>query len=179
MKGTTTMVGVSGLTDNERFVLTKSGYEILQHELEVLEARQREDLANFADVNYSNDPSKEEASYFETRIDKEHTDQRVVYLRTVLNNAEVVDEDPNIETVDPGDRVTVWDFTEKRELKFDLIGSPEAVAGRRGVSLASPVGKALLGRRIGDVIEIEVPDGSSRYAIRNIERMPDDAGLPY
>jgi transcription elongation factor GreA len=161
------------MQNEERFVLTRAGYEQLKQELNSLEAEQREQLAEYSDVNYSaNDPAKEEAAYFETRITKEHTDERIGHLKLVLEHAEVVDDDPNPDTIDPGDRVTVWDFTEKRTVQFDVLGSEEVIAGRHGISLESPVGKILHGKRIGDVVEVEVPDGKAKYAIRKIERIP-------
>ena len=156
----------------ERFHLTRDGYNLLKRELEVLERRYQEQAANFADVNYNIDISKEEAAYFETRVMKEHTGERIEHLKYILQRAEVVDEDPDPLRVNPGERVTVWDFDTNEARQFDLIGSPEAVYGREGVSIESPVGKALLNRKIGDVVEVEVPDGRVRYAIRSIEQIP-------
>ena len=66
----------------------------------------------------------------------------------------------------------MWDFKERKPLQFDLVGGPEVINGREGVAIDSPVGKALQGHRVGDVIEVEVPDGAARYAIRKIERIP-------
>jgi transcription elongation factor GreA len=161
------------MQNEERFVLTRAGYEQLKQELDSLETEQQEQLAEYSDVNYSaNDPAKEEAAYFETRTSKEHTDERIGHLKLVLEHAEVVDDDPNPETIDPGDRVTVWDFSEKHTVQFDLLGSEEIIAGRQGISLESPVGKALHGKKVGDVVEVEVPDGIAKYAIRKIERIP-------
>src|SRR4051794_6049624 len=121
----------------ERFVLTRAGYEELQRELAELEQREQGQLANYADVNYSSDPSKEEAAFVETKVEKERTEERIGHLKLVLQNAQVVDEDPDPTTIDPGDRVTVWDFGERQTLQFDLLGSEEILGGRTGVSLDS------------------------------------------
>jgi transcription elongation factor GreA len=156
----------------ERFILTQDGYDQLKRELEIMEAEQREEQEEFADVNYSIDPATEEAAYFETRTMKEYFDERVQYLKFVLERAEIVGEDPDPARVNPGERVTVWDFASKKETHFDLVASPQVVVGQAGVSIESPVGQALLNRRVGDVIEVEVPDGKVRYAIRKIEQIP-------
>ncbi len=156
----------------DRFTLTQAGYEALQRELQNLEAEHGQDQKNFDDVNYSSDPSHEEAAYDDTKQTKEINEDRIEHLKTVLANAEVIGEDPDPTRVDPGDRVTVWDFTERQTLQFDLIGGSEVIYGQEGVSIDSPVGKALLGHRVGDVIEVEVPDGKERYAIRQIEPIP-------
>jgi transcription elongation factor GreA len=159
----------------ERFILTRAGYEALQRELQLLEDQYKEELAGYADTNYSYaDSSPEEAANFETKTTKEETEERIGHLKLVLENAEIIDDDPDPTRVDPGDRVTVWDFSQRQPLQFDLLDGEEIINGREGVALDSPVGKALLGKRIGDVVEVEVPDGKVRYCIRKMEPIPRD-----
>jgi transcription elongation factor GreA len=156
----------------ERFTLTRDGYDALKRELEDLQRGYDEDQAEFADVNYSPDPSKEEAAYVDTKTTKERTEERIGHLQYVLERAEIVDGDPDPKRVDPGDRVTVYDMEARKTQWFDLLGSEEIMHGNReGISIESPVGKALLGHRVGDVIEVEVPDGKARYTIRKIEHL--------
>src|SRR5689334_14975452 len=159
--------------NDEHFILTRGGYENLRSEMAALKARYVKDEAEFKDVNYNSDPSKEEAAYVDTRITQEQVKERIGHLQLILENAVILDEDVDPEHVDPGERVTVWDFAENREAHFDLLGPEEVIAGRRGVAIDSPVGKALIGKKVGDVVEVEVPDGTMRYAIRKIERVPD------
>jgi len=158
----------------ERFTLTRAGYENLQRELQDMESRREQQLAALAEFDYTDlDTGREEAAYDETRETKEDIEQRIGHLKLVLENAEVIDEDPDPERINAGDRAVVWDFNQRELLTFDLRGSEEIVYGHeRGVALDSPVGKALLGRRVGDVIEVDVPDGKARYVIRKIERIP-------
>lgn len=127
-------------------------------------------------MNYSTDPSKEEAAYVDTKTDKEDTERRIDHLKLVLQQAQVMDEDPDLTTVDPGDRVTVWDFADGRMRQFDLLGSEEVIGGSEGVSTESPVGKALQGKRVGDVIKVDVPDGHTRDTIHKIEPIPTQQG---
>jgi transcription elongation factor GreA len=158
----------------DRFTLTRAGYENLQRELQDLEARREQQLAALAEFDYTDlDTGREEAAYDATRETKEDIEQRIGHLKLVLENADVVDEDPDPERINAGDRAVVWDYNQRELLKFDLRGGEEIVYGHeRGVALDSPVGKALLGRRVGDVIEVDVPDGRARYVIRKIERIP-------
>ncbi len=162
----------------ERFILTKAGYRELQEELRRLEAKRQDELSQYPALQpFDVDPSHEEGAYDNAREDKETTDSRIGHLKLVLEHADVIgDEDPNVGRVDPGERVTVYDMAERTTRQFDLIGSEEAIAGRRGVTVDSPVGKALLGRRVGDVITVDVPDGKVHYAIRKIERLPAEGG---
>jgi transcription elongation factor GreA len=158
---------------NERFVLTRAGYGVLQRELEDLLRKNTEEMAEqLADV-HDDTEFGEEATFFDVVMEKELLDQRIAHLRAVLARAEIVDEDPDPTRVDPGDRITAWDFAEKQEVSFDLLGSAEVTYGREGISTESPVGRALMGRKVGDVIEVDVPDGKARYAIRRIERIPN------
>lgn len=157
----------------DRFVLTRQGYEDIKQELAALEEEQRERLNQMADINNDvGENGPEEAAFFEVQTMKEHVEERIGHLRLVLEHAEVVDEDPDPNRVDPGDRVTVWDLETLEERTFDLIGSTEATYIREGVSIESPVGQALLGRKVGEIVEVAVPDGRARYAIRAISPIP-------
>ena len=154
---------------DDKFTLTRAGYEALQRELaelETLDATEKDDLIN---TYPDNDPSREEPAEFETKVTKELTDEHIGHLRLVLQNALIVDDDRDLSTVDAGDRVTLWDFGEKQTLQLDLIGGVEVVEGHHGIALDSPVGQAIVGRRVGDVVTVNTPDGRLRYAIRNIE----------
>jgi len=154
----------------ERFTLTPAGYEQLQRDLEDLLAQSKEVAEQMADV-HDDTEFGEETTYHDVMATKERLDERIAHLRRVLQLADIIsDEDPNPTTVDPGEQVTVWDFAEREEVVFQLLSSEEVANGLPGISIESPVGKALLGRKVGDVVEVEVPDGKARYAIRKIER---------
>jgi len=163
-----------GRMTEKRFVLTRQGYEQLRQELDDLEARRAERIAQLADYKDDvGDNPNEEGAFFEAETMREHFDERIGHLELVLQHAEVIDEDPDPAAVDPGDRVVVWDLDALEERIFDLIGSTEAEYVREGVSIESPVGIALLGKHVGDIVEVAVPEGRSRFAVRRIERIPD------
>jgi transcription elongation factor GreA len=167
--------------ENDRFVLTKSGYDHLKRQLELLEQteiEQREQVNDSVSDSLSNEGSADAGAEFEWRTRKNWTDEHIAHLRFILERAEIY-EDPDPSRVNTGERVTLWDFAEKAEVQFDVLSSPEVTSeadvgpGVRDVSDVSPIGQALLGKAIGDVIEVEVPDGKVRYAIRKIERIPE------
>ena len=126
------------------------------------------------------DSSEEGAATYDSEVSKEDTEQRIGHLKLVLEHADVVGEDPNPTLIDPGERVTVWNIARRRKEQFDLRGGEEVInerpqlddKGPTSVAIDSPVGKALLGRRVGDVITVEIPDGTVRYTVRKIERIP-------
>ena len=106
-------------------------------------------------------------------VSKERLDERVSHLQNVLARAEIIDADEDPNTITPGNRVTVYDAAEKEEFTLDLLDHEEITHGRRGVSLDSPVGKALLGQKVGARVKVEVPDGLVTYKVRKIEMIPD------
>ena len=154
----------------DRFILTPTGYDQLQRDLEDLLDQSKEVAEQMADV-HDDTEFGEEATYHDVMAAKERLDQRIAHLRGVLQRAEVIsDEDPDPTRVNLGEKVTAWDFSAKEEVEFQLLSSEEVANGLSGISTESPVGRALLGRRVGDVVEVEVPDGKVKYAIRKIER---------
>jgi transcription elongation factor GreA len=159
------------MSDDE-IILTRAGYEKLKNDLDILLNETSKEMAeSLADVREDTDPG-EEPTFIDTMNDKQRLDDRIARLRTILARATVLDEDPDPDTASPGDRVLVVDLETKEKLHFDLLGSEEVAHGRRGVSIASPVGKALMGQKIGATIEVKVPDGVARYRIRDITRIP-------
>lgn len=160
--------------DEENQILTRSGYEKLKRELEALMTDQSAEIAERL-VEAREDERGDEAIFFEVMVAKERLNERIHELQVILSNAQVIDDDLDPGHVTPGNRVTVYDVDEKEEIVFDLLSSTEISHGRAGVSTESPVGKALLGHKVGDTIKVEVPDGKVRYKIRKIEMIPDEA----
>jgi transcription elongation factor GreA len=161
--------------ESERFLLTRQGYERLQAELAEREAEQsarREQMEDiYRDVDRTN--NDEEAADFEVRTMKEFADERVGHLKFVLERADVMDDDPDPQRINAGDRVIVWDVGRREEARFNLVSGEEVGTVEDAVSVDSPVGQALLGKTVGDSVEVAVPDGWSRYAIRRVERVGD------
>ena len=118
------------------------------------------------------DDQGEEAVFFDAMVSKERLDERVAHLQNVLARAEIIDADEDPDVITPGNRVTVYDTAEKEEFTMDLLDTEEITHGRRGVSLDSPVGQALLGKGVGDRVKVEVPDGVVTYKVRKIEMIP-------
>lgn len=152
----------------EETILTRAGYEQLQRELNELEERLKRAVSAIADVE---EDEGEEAAFFDAVTDREYLQGRIASLRHTLNNARVVDGDDDPDVVSVGNRVTVSDELGD-DFTFDILSSAEVMAGRRGVTNDSPVGVALLGRRIGETVEVETPDGIAHYTIEAIDDIP-------
>lgn len=165
----------------EKFVLTQEGYDNIKRQLELLEhddKEKREMLSDsLNDKAGGDDDDADVAVEFEARTRKERTDEKIGHLRYILERAEIY-EDPDPERINIGERVTLWDFEDKREILLDVVSSAEVTthtnhgSSVKDASDDSPIGKALLNRRVGDIIVVEVPDGRIRYAVRKIEPIP-------
>ncbi len=155
-----------------RIQLTRQGLHKLQSELKVLTSEENTKVAEML-AEAREDDQGEEAVFFDAMVSKERLDERVSHLQNVLARAEIIDADEDPDTITPGNRATVYDTSEKEEFTMDLLDTEEITLGRRGVSLDSPVGQALLGRHVGDRVKVEVPDGLVTYKVRKIEMIPD------
>ena len=164
----------------DKFILTPEGHAHIQQQLAMLEEKEkgeREMLTDSLNESLGSDDSSDVGVEFDWRTRKEWTDEKIGHLRYILERAEVY-EDADPSRIGIGERVTLWSFEDRAETQFDVISSAEVTTGANtgpGVmdaSDASPIGRALLGKRVGDIVEVEVPDGKVRYAVRKIEAIP-------
>lgn len=155
--------------------LTRSGFEALEKELRRLENVELPEIAeSLNEIRNETDSEGEDPQLFNILSQKNYVDERISNIKRILANAVVLDEDPDPDTANPGDRVVVLDMDEKEELIFDLLDSAEVVHSRRGISTRSPVGQALLGKRIGDEVTVKTPDGNVRFKILRFEDIPQE-----
>lgn len=156
-----------------RIQLTRLGYQKLQRELDVLTGEENSKVAEML-AEAREDDQGEEAVFFDAMVSKERLDERVSHLQNVLARAEIIETEADPDSITAGIRVTVYDTLEKEEFTMDLLDTEEITHGRRGVSLDSPVGRALQGKQVGARVEVEVPDGLVTYKVRKIETIPED-----
>ncbi|GAB1420340.1 transcription elongation factor GreA [Anaerolineales bacterium] len=157
----------------EMFHLTPSGYNKLKQKLAgLIEVDLRE--ANEQIQEMKTEQQSEDAIFFDVMVEKERIEEKIQYLENVISNANIMTQDENPELVSPGNRVIAYDMDEKEDIEMDLIGSAEKALGLDGVSVKSPVGQALLGHKVGDKVEVEVPMGKVRFKIKKILMIPYD-----
>ena len=156
----------------QRIVLTRAGFDQLERELRMLEEMQQREIEGVAEA-FDDTDFGENAVFYDLVFDKDRLVARIQDLRYVLRRAQVIEQDPDPDRVSPGNRVILWDFEAKEEVSFNIISPEEVRHGMHGISTKSPVGEALLGHTVGEVVEIEVPDGTVRYTIRQIGMIPE------
>ena len=162
------------MSQNE-VILTTSGYKRLEKELNKLLHVETPKMAERLAEIRATANNGEEPAFADAIADQERLEDRISYLRRLLSSATVLESDPDPDSVSPGNRVTVRDEEYGDEVVFDILGGHEVVhGGRRGVTIDSPVGKAMLNQKVGTTVKVKVPDGTAKYTILKIERIPDD-----
>ena len=152
-------------------LLTQDGYNKLEEELEYLKTVKRKEVEERLKVAISFGDLSENAEYDEAKNEQAKLEEQILKLDEKLRKAVIIDEsqiDLNIVTV--GSIVKVFDFDFDEEVEYVIVGSAEADPVEGKISNESPVGKALLGARVGETVEVQVPDGVSKFKVLEIRR---------
>ena len=152
-------------------VLTYEGLKRLEDELEVLKTVKRKEIAERIKQALSFGDISENSEYDEAKNEQAHIEGRIAQLEAMLRHARIIDEDEvSTEKVTLGSRVRLHDIEYDEELEYLIVGSTEADPGRQRISNESPVGSALMGKRIGDTVDVAVPDGLIKFKILSINK---------
>jgi transcription elongation factor GreA len=150
--------------------LTKEGKAKLEGELDALINVKRPEIAEQIRQAKEAGDISENAAFEDAKHQQGMIEGRIQELDYMLKHAEMIEERPHeaAEGVQIGCHVTVLD-AEGHEEKFFLVGSAEAHPGAGRISNESPMGKALLGHRIGDAVEVPTPSGKLKFTVKAIE----------
>ena len=159
------------MEDKKEILLTQEGYQKLEDELEILKTVRRREVADRRKVAISFGDISENAEYDEAKNEQAQVEERIIKLESMIRRAVIIDEskiDSNVVTI--GSIVKVNDMDFEDEVEYTIVGSAEADPYEGKISNESPVGKALLGRTIGDIVDVQVPDGVAKFEILEIRR---------
>lgn len=159
------------MSNNKENLLTVSGLAKLEEELEYLRATKRAEVAQRIKQALAFGDITENSEYDEAKNEQAFVEGRIAQIENILKTAKVIDdEDINTDIVSVGAKVLVKDEELGDEMEYTIVGSAEADPLNMKISNESPVGKALLGKKVGDVVEIVVPDGILKYKILHIKK---------
>jgi transcription elongation factor GreA len=151
-----------------KFILTAAGFAKFEEELETLQRRRHEVAGNIRTAKGYGD-LKENFEYHEAKREQGFVEGRILELKTILPAAHVVSpQDVSTEAIGFGARVCVRDMEDDEEWDYAIVGPLEANPDEDRISYESPIGQALLGRKVGDTVEIQVPAGTLRYEVVEI-----------
>lgn len=152
-------------------VLTQKGLKKIEDELEFLKTIRRREVADRIKQAISFGDISENSEYDEAKNEQAQVEERIMKLEGMLKKARVIDEDEiTLDQVSIGTTVQVRDMEFDEILEYTIVGSAEADPYELRISNESPVGRALLGKKIGDIVDVQIPDGFTQYEVLNIEK---------
>ncbi len=152
-------------------ILTYEGLKKLEDELQDLKVVQRKEIAQKIKEAREQGDLSENAEYDAAKDEQRDIEARIEQIEKILKNAEVVlEEEIDLDRINIGCSVRVLDIEYNEEEEYKLVGSSEASSLQNKISNESPIGQALIGARIGDVVNVEAPAGVVQYKVLSIHR---------
>lgn len=150
---------------------TQDGYDLLVNELNYLKNEKREQVKEAIAVARSFGDLSENSEYDEARNEQAKVEARIAELEALIENAEIVDESNlDVSVVNIGSIVKVKDTDANEEIEYYIVGSNETNPFENKISVESPVGTALNGKKAGDKVEVNAPRGSIMLEILSVTR---------
>lgn len=157
--------------NNKQTYLTYEGIKKIEEELEQLKTVRRKEVTEKIKVAISYGDLSENSEYDEAKNEQAFVEGRIATLENMLRNVKLIDEDDiKTDVVSIGSVVKVKDLQYDDELEFTVVGSAEADPMKMKISNEAPIGRGLLGKKVGDKVEIQVPDGVTTFEILEIKR---------
>ena len=157
--------------EEKKTILTYAGLKALEDELENLRVVKRKEVAGKIKEAREQGDLSENAEYDAAKDEQRDIEARIDELEKILKNVEVVvEEEVDLEKINVGCTILVHDDEYDEEIEFKIVGSTEENSIEGKISNESPVGQALIGKKVGDVVDVETPAGNIRYTVLKIER---------
>ena len=155
---------------SEEILLTQDGYDKIVEEHDYLVGVKRAEVAERIKEAISYGDISENAEYDAAKDEQADLEERVLKLENIMRKAKIIDENQiSQDQVNVGHKIKVRNVEDDEEMEFVIVGSTEADPFEGRISNESLVGAALLGQKLGDTVEILVPDGLIHYEILSIE----------
>lgn len=152
-------------------ILTSEGLKKLEDELDNLIVVKRKEVAQKIKEAREQGDLSENAEYDAAKDEQRDIEARIEEIEKILKNAEIVDEDEvDLETINIGCQIKILDIEFNDELVYKIVGSTEANSLKGKISNESPVGRALIGKRVGDLVEVETQVGIVQYKVLDIQK---------
>ena len=152
-------------------ILTYEGLKKYEDELENLKVVKRQEVAQKIKEARAQGDLSENAEYDAAKDEQRDIEARIDELEKILKNAEVIVEDEvDLDKINIGCQVKILDIEMNQDLDYKIVGSTEANSLKGKISNESPVGRALIGAKTGDIVRVETPGGELEYQVLEIQR---------
>jgi transcription elongation factor GreA len=166
------MEGIRKMSENSKqVILTYEGLKKIEDELEQLKTVRRKEVTQKIKTALSFGDLSENSEYDEAKNEQAFVEGRIVTLENMLKNAKVIDEeDVKTDVISVGATVRVNEIEYDDEMEITIVGSAEADPVVMRLSNESPIGRGLLGHKVGETVEIQVPEGTRRFEVLEIKK---------
>lgn len=155
--------------ENKQVLLTDEGLKKLEDELEYLKTQKRKEVAEKIKHARGFGDLSENSEYDEAKDEQAKVELRIVEIEKMLKNAKIIDDSEiNLDIVSVGAKLKLYDYEYEEDLEYIIVGSTEADPANGKISDESPIGKALLGKKVGEDVEVETPGGTVKFKILDI-----------
>ena len=156
--------------DNNEILLTQEGLEELKNEIDDLKVNKRKEVAEKIKEALAFGDISENSEYDEAKNEQADIERRIAKLENMIKNARIIqDNDDDSGIINVGSRVKVEDLEFNEEMEYKIVGSAEADPFKGKISNVSPLGKNLIGKKLGETVTVPTPDGGTvEYKIINI-----------
>ncbi len=152
-------------------LLTYDGLKKLEERLEYLKTEKRREVAERIKVALGFGDLSENSEYDEAKNEQAQVEMEIIDLENKLRNVKIIDEDEiETKTVQIGNFVKILDMEYNEEVEYKIVGSTEVDLAENKISNESPIGKALLGRKKNEVVDVEAPGGMLKFKILKISK---------
>lgn len=156
----------------KKTILTYAGLKKLEDELENLKVVRRKEVSKKIKEAREQGDLSENAEYDAAKDEQRDIEARIDEIEKLLKNVEVVVEDEvDLDKINVGCKVSLYDNEFEEEVEYRIVGSTEANSLEGRISNESPLGKALIGKAVGDLVEVETQVGVVEYKVLKIERV--------
>lgn len=157
--------------EQQEVILTQEGFDKLEEELNYLKTEKRTEIAERIKVARGFGDLSENSEYDEAKNAQAENEQQIVELEAKIRHAKVIDsKEIDTKTVQIGNTVKLYDEEFEEEIEYTIVGSTEVDLAENKISNESPIGKALLGRKKGEVVDVDAPDGIIKFKILAIKK---------
>lgn len=157
--------------EEKEVILTQEGFDKLEEQLNYLKTEKRTEIAERIKIARGFGDLSENAEYDEAKNAQAENEQAIADLETKIRNAKIIDsKEIDTKTVQVGNLVKLLDLEFNEEVLYTIVGSTEVNLEENKISNESPMGKALIGRKKGETIEVDAPAGIIKFKILAIKK---------
>ncbi|MDD3186340.1 MAG: transcription elongation factor GreA [Anaerostipes sp.] len=158
------------MAEAKKNILTRDGLQALENELQDLKVVKRKEVAQKIKEAREQGDLSENAEYDAAKDEQRDMEARIDEIEAILKNAEVIETKFKKGVISLGCLVTLEDMTLGKEVKYHIVGSTEADILNNKISNEAPIGRALLGAQIGDVVDVEGVNQVNQFRVIDVKR---------